>query len=79
VLCHGNGEKVGAIDVNTPELANSVDRVIDGFKVLGEASRRDQIVYLAVLCEYLGNGFLDGFLGRYIGVVCSDFWDSVSD
>lgn len=32
----GGGEEVGAVDVDSPQLAHAVDRVVDGLEVLGE-------------------------------------------
>ncbi len=67
--CHGRGKQIGAVDIDAPELPHAVDRVGDGFKVLGEARRRDQVVDPAVLGDDLGNASLDTGLVGDVGVV----------
>ena len=69
VPCHGRGKQIGAVDIDAPELPHAVDRVGDGFKVLGEARRRDQVVDPAVLGDDLGNASLDTGLVGDVGVV----------
>lgn len=50
-----SGEEVGAINVDTPQLLDTLVRVGDCVKVLGEACGGDEVVNLAVL----GNDLLD--------------------
>ena len=49
VLGDASSEEVSAVNVDVPELAHAVDRVVDGLEVLGEAGAGDQVVDLAVL------------------------------
>lgn len=74
VLGDGDGEQVSAVDVDGPELAHAVDRVVDGIVVLGEAGTGDEVVDLAVLLDDLVDASLDrvgvghvGVMGRHLG------------
>jgi len=60
VLGDADREQVGAVHVNTPELLDAVVGVVDGVEVLGEASRCDEVVDLAVLADDIGNRSIDG-------------------
>lgn len=44
VASYRSSEEVGSIYVNTPELADSVNWVVDGFEVFGEAGGCYEIV-----------------------------------
>lgn len=68
---HG-GEEVGAVDVDVPELAHTVDRIVDGLEVLGEAGRGDEVVDLAVLLDDVVEAGPDRGLVRHVGVVGGD-------
>lgn len=48
VFGNTNGKEVRSVDVDAPQFSHPVNRVIDGLKVLGEASRCDEIVNLAM-------------------------------
>ena len=76
VTGNGGSEKIGSVDVDGPELAHAVDRVVDGLEVLGEARRGDEVVDLAVGLDDLGNAGLDGFGVGDIAVVSGDFGDA---
>lgn len=76
VLRDGDSKQVCSIHVDTPQLSYSLNWVVDCLEVLCESCRCDQIVDLAMLRDDLGNGGFDGFLGRYIGVMGSDFGNS---
>lgn len=76
VASDGGGEEVGAVDVDSPELAHAINGVVDGLKVLGEASRGDEVVDLSVGSEDLGDAGLDGLGVRDVGVVGGDLGDS---
>jgi hypothetical protein len=76
VLRDGDGEQVCAVDVDAPELADAVNRVIDGLEILGEAGGGDEVVDPAVLYDDFGDGGFDGFLGGDVGVVGCYFGDS---
>lgn len=69
-------EEVSAVDVDTPELAQTVDGVVDGLKVLGETSRGDEVVDLAVGLDDLGDTGVDGLLVADVCVVSSDLGDT---
>lgn len=43
-----NSEEVGAINIDTPELLDTIVRVRDGVKILSEASRGNKVVDLAM-------------------------------
>lgn len=62
-------KQVGAVDVDAPQPAHAVDRVVDGLKVLGEAGRGDEVVDLAVGRHDLGDAGLDRLRVRDVGVV----------
>jgi hypothetical protein len=76
VLCDSNCEKICAIDIDAPELADPVDRVIDGLEVLCESCRCDQVVNLAMLFDNLSNSCLNRFLRRYVGIMSGDSWNT---
>ncbi len=67
------GEKVGAVDIDTPELLHAVWRVFDGIEVFGEAGRCDKVVYLAVVFDNVGNNLLDRHVVGHVTVVGRDF------
>lgn len=46
-------EQVCAVDVHAPKLAQTVDRVVNGLEVLGEAGACHQVVDLAMLLDDL--------------------------
>lgn len=77
VLCNGDCEEICAINVDAPELADTIDWVIDGFEVLGESGGCDQVVNLAMLLDDLCDCGVDGLGGGDISVVSCDFGDSV--
>ena len=52
--------QVGTVNVDSPKLLYAVMGVGDGVVVLGEASRRDEVVDLTVRLEDLGEGLVDG-------------------
>jgi hypothetical protein len=49
VLGHRDRIQIGTVDVDAPKLLDPVMRVRDGVVVLGEASRGDQVIDLAML------------------------------
>lgn len=67
-----DGEEVGAVDVDGPELAHAVDGVLGGRVVLGEAGRCDQVVDLAVGGHDLGHTGRDGGRVGNVDVVGGD-------
>ena len=69
------GEEVGAVDIDSPELAHTIDGVVDGLEVLGEAGRGDQVVDLAVRCDDLGYALIHGLRIGDISIVCRDLGD----
>lgn len=70
------GEKVGTVDVDGPELAHALDGVVDGLEVLGETSRCDEVVDLAVGGEDLGDAGVDGLGVRDVSVVGGNLGDA---
>lgn len=75
VFCNGNCKQVCSIHVNTPEFSNSVDWVVDGFKILGETSRCHQVINFSVLGNDFGNSSINGFLRRDICVMSGNLWN----
>jgi hypothetical protein len=59
VLRHCDRVQIGTVDVDSPKLLYAVMRVGDGIVVLGEASRCNEVVDLAVLLQNLGKGLVD--------------------
>jgi hypothetical protein len=51
--------QVGAVDIDSPKLLYAVMRVRDGVVVLGEASRCNKVIDLAVLLQNLSKGLID--------------------
>lgn len=62
VTSNTSGEEIGAVNIDTPELSHTVDRILDGVEVLSEAGRCDQVVDLAVLADYIGEDALNRVL-----------------
>ena len=60
VLSNIDGEEVCAVDIDAPQLLHTVEGVVDGLEVLGEAGRRDQVIDLAVLGQDFGHGIAHG-------------------
>lgn len=69
-------EKVGAVDIDGPELAHTLDGVVDGLKVLSETSRCDEVVDLAVGGENLGDAGVDGLGVGDVSVVGGNLGDA---
>lgn len=63
------GKEVGAVDIDSPQLSHAINWVIDGFKVLCEASGSDEMINLAMLLDNFSNAALDRFGVRHIGEV----------
>jgi hypothetical protein len=78
MLGHPDGEEVGAIDVDTPELLHAVVWVLDGVEVLGEAGGGDQMVDLAMVLDDLSKDRVDRLWVGDICVVSSDSGDLLS-
>jgi hypothetical protein len=78
VASDGGCEEVGAVDVDSPELAHAVDGVVDGLEVLGETGGCDEVVDLAVSCNDLGDASLDGLGVGDVGVVGGDIGNAAS-
>jgi len=76
MLGHADGEKVGAVNIDAPQLLDAVVWVADCVKVLGEASRSDEVIDLAVIADDLLDDLVDRFRIRDIGVVSCDLWDA---
>lgn len=77
VAGNGRGEEVGAVDVDGEQLAHTLDGVVGGVVVLGEAGGRDQVVDLAVLRDDVGDAGADRVRIRHVGVVGRHFWGPV--
>jgi len=77
VLCDTNGEEVCSVNVDTPQLLDTVVWVVDGVEVLGETSRGDQVVDLAVVANDILDTAVNGLRVGDIGVVSSDLWNPV--
>ena len=73
VAGHADGEEVGAVHVDAPELLHAVVGVGDGVEVLGEAGGGDEVVDAAVGREDFGDGGCHGVGVRDVGVVGGDF------
>lgn len=59
VLRHCHSVQVGTVNVHSPQLLYAIMRVGDGIVVLGEASRCNEVVDLAMLLQDLGKGLVD--------------------
>lgn len=59
VLCNAGGKKIGAVNIDIPELSHTIDWVVDCLKVLGKASAGDQVIDLSMLLEDIVNTGLD--------------------
>lgn len=76
VASDSGGKQPGAIDVDGIKLAHTVDGILGGIEVLGEAGRGYEVVNLAMLSNDVGNTGVDALLVGYIGVVSSDLGGS---
>lgn len=59
VLGDSDGEEIGTVNVDAPQLAHAVDRVVDGVVVLGETSAGDEVVDLSMRLDDIFNTALD--------------------
>jgi len=75
VLRDADSEQPGAVNVDTPQLLHAVVRVVDGWEVLGESGRGDEVVDLAVLRNDLVKSCGHRLRLGDIGVVCGDARD----
>ena len=67
------GPEVSAIDVDAPELVQTVGWIIHGVKILSETSRGDEVIDFAVICQNLGQAGIDRFGVGNIREMGSDF------
>ena len=79
VLGDSNCVQIGAVDIDAPELLNAVVRVRDCIVVLGESSRGDEIVHLAMSFEDFCERLVDRVRARDIAIVRGDFWQPATD
>lgn len=77
VLSNINGEKVCAVDIDTPQLLHTVEGVVDGLEVLGEAGRRDQVIDLAVLGQDFGHRIAHRVGVSDVGIMGGDLGHTV--
>ena len=77
MLGDSSSEKVGAVDIDTPQLLDTVVWVADSVKVLGETSRSHEVVNLAVIANDLLDGVVNGIGVGNIGIVGCDLGDTV--
>lgn len=57
--CNASCKQVCTVDIHTPQLAQAVDRVVNGLEVLREASARHEVVDLSVLLDNVVDTTLD--------------------
>lgn len=69
VLGYRTGPVVRPVEVHRHELLQPVRGVCDCVEVLGEAGRRDEMVNLAMLADYFGQGVVHGISIGDIAVV----------
>jgi hypothetical protein len=62
VLRDANSDEICAVDIDAPELADSLDRVVDSLEVLSKAGGGDEVVDFAVL----SNNFCDSRFDRFL-------------
>ena len=67
------GEKVCAVDIDTPKLLHAVWWVRNGIEILGKAGRGNQVIYLAVVFDNVSHDILDGYVVRHVAVMGGDF------
>lgn len=69
---HRGGKEVGAIHIDSKELAETINGVVRGLEVLGEASRGHKVVNLAMAGQDLLNAGIHAILVGDVGIVGSD-------
>lgn len=69
--------QVGTVNIDSPELLYAVMGVGDGIVVLGEASRCNEVVDLAVLLQDLGKRLVDRRRARDVAEMCCDLGNSM--
>ena len=69
VLRNSNSKQVGSVDVDAPQLAHTINWIVNCVKVLSETSRCDETIDLVMDVEDLGDAFGYGIWVRYICVV----------
>ena len=67
------GEKVSAVNIDTPELLHAIWWVCDGIEVFGKAGRCDKVVNLAVVFDNVSNDLFNRHVVGHITVVGRDF------
>lgn len=68
-----SGEEVSAVDVDSPELSDAVDGVLDGVKVLCEAGRGDKVVNLSVGANHIRKNGFDRMLVAHYALLAAVF------
>lgn len=79
VTSNRGGKQVGAIHIDRKELAESINGVVSGLEVLGEASRGHKVVNLAMTGEDISNASINTVWVRDVGKVSSDFGGPVGE
>ena len=67
------GEKVCAVNIDTPELLHAIWWVCDGIEIFGEAGRCDKVVDFAVVFDNVGDDVFDRHVVGHVAVVSRDF------
>lgn len=79
VLGYGDGEEVGPVHVDAPQLLHPLVWVRYGVVVLSEARGGHEVVDLAMVRDNLADGLVDGGGLGNVGVVGGDFGNSVDE
>jgi hypothetical protein len=74
----GCGKQIGAVNIDSPQLAHAINGVVDSLKVFGEASRGDEMVDFAMLFDNFGDAALNRFGVRNVGKVSGDGGDALA-
>lgn len=72
-----SGEEVGALDIDSKELTQAVDGVVNGLEVLGKAGGCNEVVDLAMSLQDLGDADPDTLRVADIGEVGSHLGDPI--
>lgn len=72
------GKEVCAVDIDSPQLAQAINGVVDGLVVFGKAGRGNKVVNLAVLFDDFGDTSVDRGGVRDVREVSRDLGDSAA-
>ncbi len=76
MACDRCSKQVGAVNIDSPQLAQAINGIVDGLVIFSKAGRCNKVINLAMLFDDFGDASVDGGGVRNVREVSRDFGDS---